>query len=454
MIENANEVRLLLADNADLPAAACAVACWAGPENGSDIGLETGGPAAALIVDKRWCDTRGPLTFTTTDGTATTLCPLPPVAAVPTPLLPCRAADCELAPVVTVTGDNPVTVTIAGHDGATYRIEWGTDQAADRGVAADATISHTYRARGQYAVRVYDEHSGVVAGPFPVTITAGPTNTLRLECPGGQSGTAGDAVTLPLTVADSDQSVTAFTWTATGLPAGLALVNLGDGQASITGTLTTAQTGANVGVTVADDSGGSYECWFTWTVDAGTTVTLADVASQTSPAGDPVSLQIEATDSDPDVTTFTWDASGLPSGLAIDDTGLITGAPTYGRPGASVVVTATDRNGAAASTSFMWGVTTAVTVADVPDQTWTVGEAITDVVPEATDTDAVADLFTWAITPTLPAGLSLDPDTGTVSGTPTAPFLATEFTLTATDSLGAAGSTTFSAAVNPAEGGN
>jgi len=447
MIETANEVRLLLSDNADLNAAACAVTCWAGPENGSDIGLETGGPAAALIVDKTWCDTRGPLIFTTTDGQATTLCPLPPVASVPTPLLPCRAADCELAPVVTITGDNPVTVTIAGHDGSTYRIEWGTDQAADRAVAADATVSHTYRAAGAYTVRVYDEQTGVVAGPFPVTILAGPHNVLRLECPGDQTGTAGEAVSLPLTVADSDQSVTAFTWTATGLPAGLALNNLGDGQASITGTLTTAQPAARVSVTVADDSGGSYECWFTWAVDAGTTVTLAPVTTQTSPAGEPVSLQIEATDSDPDVTSFTWDAAGLPDGLTIDDTGLITGAPGGRRP-TTVTVTATDPNGATDSTSFLWGVTTEVTVTRVTAQTWTQGEPITDVVPEATDSDAALTTFTWSITPTLPAGVAIDEATGTISGTPASLFIATDFTLTATDELGAAGSTSFSIAVN------
>jgi VCBS repeat-containing protein len=66
-----------------------------------------------------------------------------------------------------------------------------------------------------------------------------------------------------------------------------------------------------------------------------------------------------------------------------------------------------------------------------PSVTATVGTAIEPFTP----TNA-GDAASWAISPALPAGLSLDPDTGQISGTPTATAVATEYTLTATNTVG------------------
>ena len=82
------------------------------------------------------------------------------------------------------------------------------------------------------------------------------------------------------------------------------------------------------------------------------TVTVTYPGAQTGTAGQAISgLQIQATDSAG--RTLTYTATGLPAGLSISSSGLITGTPST--PGTStVVVTATDTTGLSGSTTFTW----------------------------------------------------------------------------------------------------
>jgi serine protease len=86
----------------------------------------------------------------------------------------------------------------------------------------------------------------------------------------------------------------------------------------------------------------------------GNTVTVNNPGSQTSTVGTAVSLQITASDS-ASGQTLTFTASGLPAGLSISSSGLISGTPTTAAT-SSVTVTATDTTGAAGSASFSWTV--------------------------------------------------------------------------------------------------
>ena len=79
------------------------------------------------------------------------------------------------------------------------------------------------------------------------------------------------------------------------------------------------------------------------------------------------SLQMTATDSQAG-QTFTWSATGLPTGLSINtSTGLISGTPTTAGTFSSTV-TARDTTGATGSTSFTWTISGAGGTCSSPGQ--------------------------------------------------------------------------------------
>jgi len=83
----------------------------------------------------------------------------------------------------------------------------------------------------------------------------------------------------------------------------------------------------------------------------GNTVTVSNPGNQTGTVGTAVSKQISATDSGG--AALTYSASGLPAGLSISSSGLITGTPTSAAT-SNVTVTARDSTGASGSTSFTY----------------------------------------------------------------------------------------------------
>ncbi|MFE2917682.1 putative Ig domain-containing protein [Kitasatospora indigofera] len=87
----------------------------------------------------------------------------------------------------------------------------------------------------------------------------------------------------------------------------------------------------------------------------GNTVTVTSPGNRTTATGTAVSLQIAASDSAAG-QTLTYTAGGLPAGLSISGSGLVTGTPTAAGT-STVTVTATDTTGAAGSTTFTWTVT-------------------------------------------------------------------------------------------------
>jgi serine protease len=108
-----------------------------------------------------------------------------------------------------------------------------------------------------------------------------------------------------------------------------------------------------------DGSGGAGACEGSHAIvtnggGSGNTVTVANPGNQSGTVGTAVSLQVSATDS-ASGQTLAYTASGLPAGLSISSSGLISGTPasaaTY-----SVTVTATDTTGAAGTASFTWTV--------------------------------------------------------------------------------------------------
>jgi hypothetical protein len=259
------------------------------------------------------------------------------------------------------------------------------------------------------------------------------TNTVSVTNPGTQSNVSGSAITaLQISATDSQAGAT-LTYSATGLPAGLSISSSG----KITGTPTTA-CACSVTVTATDGSSYHGSATFTWNIT--NTVSVTSPGDQTNVSGSAITaLQISATDSQAGAT-LTYSATGLPAGLSISSSGKITGTPTTACA-CSVTVTATDGSGASGSATFTWNITNTVSVTSPGDQASGSGTPITALPITASDSSSTATL-TYSDGGTLPPGLSIDPSSGVISGTPTTGGTFA-VTITVTDNSGATGSATF-----------
>lgn len=149
-----------------------------------------------------------------------------------------------------------------------------------------------------------------------------------------------------------------------------------------------------------------------------------------------LSLQVSATTDFPPVAfSVTPD---FPEGISLDPaTGAITGASAETTSETVYSVKAIDAKGGTLGTDIA-AFTLAVEERDAltisaGDVQGTQFAALTPMTP---GTSNAIGTVGFSIEPALPTGLSLDPVSGTVSGTPEAPMPATSFTLTATDEKG------------------
>ncbi|WP_375480183.1 putative Ig domain-containing protein [uncultured Jatrophihabitans sp.] len=261
---------------------------------------------------------------------------------------------------------------------------------------------------------------------FTWTIKAAPSVTT----PNNQTSSIGAAVNLAV---GSSCANTPCGYTLTGAPAGLS-INASTGV--ITGSPTTAATYGAVQVTITDAAGATATTSaFTWTVKAAPTVTTPN--NQTTYVGNAVSLPVASSCAN---NPCTFALTGAPAGLTINNTtGVISGSPTT--PGtSSVTVTITDAAGATATTSaFSWRVYAPPSVTSPGSVGSTVNTALIQPITSTCANSPCTYTLTGA-----PAGLNINPSTGTISGTPTALGTSSSVTVTVTDNGGTVASTTFS----------
>ena len=223
-----------------------------------------------------------------------------------------------------------------------------------------------------------------------------------------------------------------YTWSITtgSLPAGLTL-NKANGI--IVGTPTTA--GTSSFTATATDSGNPAQ-----TKSANLSIVIApttlSITSSALPSGTQSATYSRALQAFGGTAPYTWTltSGALPAGLTLAPNGVVSGTPTASGS-FSIGVTVKDA-GNPAQTATAAGITLSIVASGTP-----LSISSTSLPGATTNQSYVATLnatggtgpYAWAITTgSLPAGLTLVPATGIISGTPTASGTAS-FTATVTD---------------------
>ncbi len=212
------------------------------------------------------------------------------------------------------------------------------------------TIAAGDAANGPYTVDVA-AMNGTVSTSETFTWNVNPV--VNLTMPADQNNNEGDTVSLQMSATDALNKT--LTYTASGLPSGL---NINSSTGLITGTISSGdpQGGPFVVMVTASDGTYSSSATFNWNVTDKTALTLTAPPTQVNVASDSVNMQLQASDPDGDVLTYS--ATGLPDGLNIDpSSGIISG--TIADDAASTTpyqatVTATDGNGQSVSQNFTY----------------------------------------------------------------------------------------------------
>ncbi|MDJ0498781.1 MAG: putative Ig domain-containing protein, partial [Acidimicrobiia bacterium] len=236
-----------------------------------------------------------------------------------------------------------------------------------------------------------------------------------------QSVAEGDPFSFTATASDPDGTIPSLS--ASGLPGWAVFVDHGDGTGAISGTPGYSDAAVSTITVTASDGPLSDSKQFDLTVTDTNRhpVFDTDLLDRADLEGTVVALSAAATD--PDLDALTYSATGLPTGLSIEPgSGLISGiiaiSAADGSPYA-VEITVTDDGmpNKTATDTFFW------TVTDVNQPPAFDHSLLDRTDPEhtvislsAAASDPDNDILTYVATG-LPPGLSIDPDSGLITGT-------------------------------------
>ena len=300
---------------------------------------------------------------------------------------------------------------------------------------ATNTISGTPSEVGSYTVTVTTTDESGNATETTFTIDVEDTTKPTVKSVSDQTQEVNTEIT-PIKIEATDNSGQTVTNKVDGLPDG---ITFDEATNTISGT--PSEVGSyDITVTTTDKNGNSETTTFTIDVEDTTKPTVESVADQTQEVNTEITpITIESEDNSGQTVTNKVD--GLPDGVTFDEaTNTISGTPS--KVGSyDITVTTTDENGNSETTTFTIDVedTTKPTVESVADQTQEVNTEINPIKIEATDNSGQA--VTNKVEG-LPAGITFDEATNTISGTPSEVGSYT-VTVTTTDENGNATETTF-----------
>jgi hypothetical protein len=265
--------------------------------------------------------------------------------------------------------------------------------------------------------------SGSTSVTFTVSDSSTPalTQSVTLPLSVTPSSLSINSVKLPSATDGSTYSTTLsatggtapYTWSVSGLPAGLSI----GGNGVISGT-PTATGNFSLAITVADSQNPAKTASAILPLSISSTIAPLTITSSAVAPGTsnrPYSATLSATGGN---GPYIWSVSGLPAGLSLIGNGVISGTPTA-TGNFSLAVTVTDSQSPAKTASASLPLSVTATIAPLTITSNAVAGAISNQPYGATlsATGGTAP-YTWSVTG-LPAGLSLSGN-GVISGTPTA----------------------------------
>jgi hypothetical protein len=360
----------------------------------------------------------------------------------------------------------PIKVTDASNDTATstdsFVFTSGAPSVAASPLAA-YTVGITSIQWWNSSTQVFDPSTGTCApgdrsGIQSITVTA--------KAADNSSGTVTFTAINPATTAPAITSLSSATFTAgtagsftvasTGfpaaalsesgtLPAGVSFIDNGNGKATLAGT-PAAGTGGTYNLTItATSSAGSATQTFTLTVNQPPAITSANNTNFT--VGAAGSFTVTTSGFPPPALTGS---GALPSGVTFTDnhngTATLAGTPAAGTTGTHPLTIQATNTAGSTSQTFTLAVNQAPAVTSANTTTFTVGTAGTfTVTATGTPTPTLSE------SGALPSGVTFNPATGVLAGTPAAGTGGTyTITFTATNGVNPNATQTFTLTVNQA----
>lgn len=333
----------------------------------------------------------------------------------------------------TATGSSGLSFQLVG-DPASKSVCWPNGTEVIFFEAGSCTIHAEFPGNTQYAPAEATQTFSVVAAVTASQVIASKTVSAGSPIAPFTPVTGANGVG-PLTYTVSPTLPEGFTW----------FMSTGE----ITGTPEAPSAEATYTVTVTDANGSTATATFKLAVTDGPAATLA-LASKGLTVNTAADAFTPVTGSGGTGALTYSVAPALPANLSMSaSTGEITGTPTATSSTSNYTVTVTDENNRSGTATFTLEVNSSVVATQaIAAPHVTQGSPAIAFAP-VTGSGGTPSL-SYSISPDLPTGLSMNGSSGQVSGTPTAPSVATTFTVTVTDANGATATETFSLVVNGA----